>query len=623
MSGIIGAWNSRQEQSWQQMLNDLDVLGRDAKGDWHDRRINLSLGRTQFYNTPESCLESPVVEHEGCVLVWDGRIDAREDLIGDRAKVTDAQLIIDSYRRWGVDCLQHLIGEFVFILWDTHQEILFAGCDTLGGRTIAYYWDGQTLLLASRVLTLLYHPQVSHRLDRNYMAHTVCGSLAHPPGKTAFQDIQRLLPGSALVLKNKRLRSLKISKLHHPRKYLPTQDPEALYEQFWHLLDLATADRLRSCRPAYSTLSGGLDSSTVTVALLNRQEKIKAYSIVTEKYPLFDESEAINAFLERYPQVDWSGINCDRAWALSEPWDDLPVVDDPFVTCALPMNLLTMQIASEAGFGVEFSGVWGDEFCYSLWQDQLRAKNWQLFRQTLSKNKRWHAFGWKNFILPNLPPSWQTARKPQRFLPTQYNLPEWLTAEYLDSPELSNAIKQHFRSSLVGDRAGAMHKYLTESGSVGMTQLYSLLSAFYGIEPVAPLGDIRLMEFSNSLNPALQVDDKYEKIFLRRVNKQTLPDAVRLKPKNNCFDPLQYAGLGRGKQVLEILERSQNHPYLESIIDFAQLRQTVDQYRNLYEREYQPGQYFYDDLGNKLQACMSFCDWVLRVEQNYPVTFKT
>jgi asparagine synthase (glutamine-hydrolysing) len=99
MSGILGVWNSQKSTPWQIMLKDLEVLGKDGHGDWHDSQLGLSLGRTQLFNTPESCLEKPVVEYEGCILVWDGRIDDRESLLANRNNVTDAELIIESYRR--------------------------------------------------------------------------------------------------------------------------------------------------------------------------------------------------------------------------------------------------------------------------------------------------------------------------------------------------------------------------------------------------------------------------------------------------------------------------------------------------------------------------------------------
>lgn len=621
MSGILGVWHSRLSTPWQTMLEDLTVLGKDGKGEWHDPDVGLSLGRTQFFNTPEACLEKAVIEYKDCVLVWSGRIDDRSSLITSGNNITDAELIIESYRRWGIDCLKHLIGEFVFILWDQGNDLLFVGCDALGGRAIAYYWDGETLLLASRILTLLRHPQVSHQINHNYVAHTLCGSLSHPPGITAFKDIQRLLPGSALVIKNKHLTHRRVDQLSEPEQYLSAKDPEVIYEKFWYLLNLATKDRLRSHRPVYSTLSGGLDSTTVTLNLLNQLPRVKAFSLVTEKYAHFDELEFIEAFLSRYPQTDWEGINCDDAWALTEPWDSLPVVDDPFITCALPMNLRTMQIAQQQGFGIEFSGGWGDEFCYSLWGDQIRGGNWQYIGEYLKTNKRWHSFVLNQFILPSLPISWQTRWKAYRLKPSNYNFPQWLEADYLTSAEIDLYIKQYLRSSLVNSRVQAMDKYLTEVGYVGMSQLYRLLSAHYGIESVAPMGDQRLIEFSNSIPPSLQVDSEYQKIFLRQANRHTLPDKIRFKPKNNCFDPLKYAGLGKGEEILAIVKKAQDNSYLRSIINFKQLNKTIGEYRQQYQTEYSPEQYFYDDLGNKLLANVCFFDWLARVEQNYGISY--
>jgi asparagine synthase (glutamine-hydrolysing) len=621
MSGILGVWQSQKQTPrltpWQKMLEDLTVLGKDGQGDWHDTELGLSLGRTQLFNTPESCQETPVIESEGCVLVWDGRVDERESLLAGRTNVTDAQLIIESYRRWGIDCLKHLIGEFVFILWDKSQDLLFVGCDTLGGRALAYYWDERTLLLSSRVLTLLHHPLVSNQLNHNYVAHTICGSLAHPPGITAFQEIKRLLPGSALVLKNGYLRSFRVHQLSQPDSYLSPKSPEVVYEKFWYLLDLATKDRLRSYRPVYSTLSGGLDSTTVTISLLNRLPWVTAFSYVTDKYPDLDESEAINAFLARYPQVDWRGINCDAAWALTEPWDDLPVVDDPLITCALPMNLKTMQLAQQQGFGIEFSGAWGDEFCYSLWGDQIRGRNWQFLGEHLKSQKRRPSFVWNQLLLPTFPPHWQTLWQRKRFQPSPDNLPEWLQETYVNSPEIKILLEQRFYSSKVNNRVQAIEKYLTETGCVGMTQLYRLLASFCGIESVAPFGDRRLIEFSHSIHPSLQVGTEYQKIFLRRANQTTLPDKVRLKPKNNCFDPLKYAGLGQGEQILAIIEQAKQHSYLQSIVDFEQLEQIIREYRRKYREEYTPNHYFYDDLGNKLLASVCFFDWFLRVDKFY------
>ena len=110
MSGLLCFVGSQNSASWKFMLDDLAILGTDNRGDWHDSASMISLGRNQFFNTPEARQELPVVEWGECALVWSGRLDKREPLLAGHTNITDAQLIIESYRRWGKNCLKHLQG---------------------------------------------------------------------------------------------------------------------------------------------------------------------------------------------------------------------------------------------------------------------------------------------------------------------------------------------------------------------------------------------------------------------------------------------------------------------------------------------------------------------------------
>jgi asparagine synthase (glutamine-hydrolysing) len=620
MSGILGMWNSPQPAPWQSMLEDLQVLGQDGQGDWHDADVGLSLGRTQFFNTPESRLEPPVVQAEGCVLVWDGRLDDREPLLMGRSQVTDAQLIIEAYRRWGVECLDRLIGDFAFILWDAVQGRLIAGCDAMGQTVIAYYWDGRTLLLSSRVLTLSLHPQVSPQLDDVYVAHTIGNTWKHPAGMTALKDVQRLRPGHALVLQAGRLTDRAIAQLRSPAVYPSAASPEAYYDEFWHLLNQAVKDRLRNPRPAYMPLSGGLDSTTVTIALLNHLPTVDAFSMGSDIYPEFDESQAIQSFLKAYPQVNWHPINCDDAWALTEPWDDLPVPDDPFITCVLPANLRTLALAQQKGFGVEFSGVWGDELCYTLLQDQVRGGNWGLLWQELKPKKYWHSFLYRQLILPELPQTWQDKWIASRYRPSQEWLPAWLTPAYAQSSRMQTVAHQCLQASLTNNRARVIDKLLEGASYVGSTQLFKLLACTYRIESVSPMGDRRLMEFAHRIPPKLQIDATYQKNFLRQANRATLPDDVRLRPKLNYFDPLKYAGIGEGDIPLQLLEQAKNEAFLQEIIDFAEFEQQLKDYRCAYTNSYSPGNDFETRLDNEFLSAFTFFNWLLNLKKHYSVS---
>lgn len=624
MSGILGVWNSQTPTPWQKMLDDLTVLGSDGKGDWRDRldhgskddrTIDLSLGRTQFYNTPESAHEAPVVQSEGCVLVWDGRLDDRESLLGGRpSSTTDAQLIIESYRRWGEDCLRHLIGEFVFILWDASRELLLVGCDVMGGRTIAYYWDGQTLLLSSRVLTLLHHPQVSKKLDELYLAHTICDFWAHPPGITPFADIKRLLPGYALILRSGQLQQRQIAKLAVPEGYESPKSPEIYYEKFWHLLNQSVKDRLRSYRPVCTTLSGGLDSTTVTVSLLNHLPKVDAFSIVTDIFPEFDERKPIESFLQRYPQVKWHEVNCDNAWVLSEPWEQLPVTDDPLVTCSVPMNLQLMEQMQKQGFGLVFDGEWGDELFYTTLQDLARVGSWQSVLQHLKSDKRWHSTLWWEFVLPHLPKYWQAkwfARGQRKLNP----LPSWITPTYAQKPQTQVALQQYFESYLCINLVQGITVAREYGVAVGSKRVYQLLRSAHQLESTSPLQDRRLVEFAISLHPSLQNDRVHGKVFLRKANQATLPADVLWRPKENYFDPLKYAGLAKGHQAVKLLEEVKNYPFLQEIIDHEKLETSLITYRHKYSESYCKGEPLLNHLANELYVSLTFINWYSQVNK--------
>ncbi len=608
MSGILGAWNSQKPIPWQKMLDDLTVLGRDAKGDWHNTEIGLSLGRTQFFNTPESCQESPVIEYEGCVLVWDGRIDDRESLLAGRSHVTDAQLIIEAYRRWGVDCLQHLTGEYVFILWDAANDLLLVGCDVVGGRTIAYYWDGETLLLSSRVVTLLLHPQVSKKFDEIYLAHTICNLWSHPPGITAFTDIKRLRPGFALILKSGQLQERQVTQLPIPEHYELPKSPEILYEKFWDLLNQATKDRLRSHRPVCTTISGGLDSTTVTVSLLNHLPKIDAFSNVTTIFPEFDERKPIQSFLQRYPQVTWHDVNCDRAVALTEPWEKLPVPDDPLVSCTMPMNIQLLAKMQELGFGMFFGGDLGDELFNGNLLDLASAGCWKQVAEHLKMEKKWYSPLWREILLPKMPKfihSMWFARQQkwcQRIVP-------WILPSYLQKSSTQAAIQEFRESSISQNRTETINWVCHSSGSVGVGQTYKLFQKAHQIESTSSFQDKRLVEFAINLHPSLQNDLIYNKIFLRQVNKNRLPENLVWRHKVNHFNPLLYSGIAQSDKTLKLVEELVNSSVLGELID----RECINKYlqyfcANYFDYSENKRNYIIENI-SQVHSVLSFMNW--------------
>ena len=65
----------------------------------------------------------------------------------DLNKTPDSELILHAYRKWGENCLDHLLGDFAFVIWDKSKQKLF-----LCQRQV---WDACTLFCAKKMTPLL------------------------------------------------------------------------------------------------------------------------------------------------------------------------------------------------------------------------------------------------------------------------------------------------------------------------------------------------------------------------------------------------------------------------------------------------------------------------------------
>ena len=63
-------------------------------------------------------LADPTSVHRetGCVITADARIDYQNEVLSklglDNNVLSDAEIILQAYLRWGEDCLDHLLGDF-------------------------------------------------------------------------------------------------------------------------------------------------------------------------------------------------------------------------------------------------------------------------------------------------------------------------------------------------------------------------------------------------------------------------------------------------------------------------------------------------------------------------------
>jgi asparagine synthase (glutamine-hydrolysing) len=206
----------------------------------------------------------------------DARIDGCED--GD---FKDEERILRAYEKWGDECVEHLIGDFAFAIWDSRVRRLFCARDHFGVKPFFYARVGNSLIFSNTLNVLRLDPRVSDELNERAIGDYLECGLNQDLTSTIFRDIQRLPPAHTLSLANG---SFTTRRYWAPavKNEIRFRDPRAYVERFDELLSVAVKDRLRTDRVSIS-MSGGLDSTSLAVAarkLLPQPGSVQAFTTV-------------------------------------------------------------------------------------------------------------------------------------------------------------------------------------------------------------------------------------------------------------------------------------------------------------------------------------------------------
>jgi asparagine synthase (glutamine-hydrolysing) len=249
----------------------------------------------------------PVQTPSGLVVTVDGRLDNRDDLIQQLwsalpPEAGDAVIVGAALEQWGVDALARFVGDFSVAIWDPATERVTLARDAFGNRPLHYAACEEGYLWSTCLATLVSHLHREDALDEVYIASELTfGGLADA---TPFRGIARVPFNTALTLGRTGIISQRPVWIEQPAQVRYGR-AEAYQEHFRQLVSDAVRARLRSDRPVWCQLSGGLDSSTIVcvAARHGRSEPaIRALSIVPADAPESDSREFIDEV------AAWAGV---------------------------------------------------------------------------------------------------------------------------------------------------------------------------------------------------------------------------------------------------------------------------------------------------------------------------
>ena len=275
MCGFVGVMNLKEDLISKKniliSMNDtLKKRGPDECGYYVDKNILLAHRRLIVID-PDGGKQPMTFYYNSnkYVIAYNGQIYNAEELRNDLKSHgfdfeshSDTEVLLKAYVLYKEDVVNKLNGIFAFAIWNEKDKSLFLARDHFGVKPLYYTYINNSLVFASEVKAILKFPNVKPELDEQGICEMFGIGPAHTNGITAFKNIFELKPANFMLVTDdgihiKRYWKLK-SKSH-------TDNFEQTCEKVQYLLEDAIKRQLVSDVPLCTFLSGGLDSSIITL----------------------------------------------------------------------------------------------------------------------------------------------------------------------------------------------------------------------------------------------------------------------------------------------------------------------------------------------------------------------
>jgi len=479
-------------------------------------------------------------------VVCDARLDDRGDLAralraaGEPADALApaAEMIARAYRAWGPACVERLVGDFAFALWDAPRRRLFCARDPLGVKPFYHAAAPGAFVCSNTLDCVLLHPGVSAALDELAVADFLVHTAQMDAERTIRRAVRALPPGHRLRVEDGRV---------HVERYwhLPVDEPlryRRVGEYADHFEEIfATAVRERTPPGGVGVLmSGGHDSPAVAAmavaALRGTTADVKAEvetgvrAFTAHSSGLFREEEgryaAMAAEVLGIP-VTWHDVDRYRAFERfgADPRMERPEpVPAPFLAATVDQWL---QAAGHAR--VLLTGYGGDAVLRETPSRLTRlAAGGHLLRAAVEAAQYARHHG----RLPR--PGVRTWLRRDGAEPTT-PIPEWIDPAFARRVDLAGRVAAQASASPASLSSGAPHPLRPEACEMIAGPLWPHLFATHDpgatgipLEIRYPFFDVRLIRFLLSIPPAQWYNDKG---LLRIAMRGRLPAPLLRRPK--------------------------------------------------------------------------------------------
>ena len=324
MTGLAGLWrfDGRPDAAdgCARMLAAQELYGPHSGAQWVDGGV--ALGRRLMRVLPEDGFDrQPLIGGDRrYVLVADVRLDNRDELTealrisAPQARgLCDAAILLAAIERWDESCLERLVGDYAFALWDGARRRLLLARDPLGQRPLHYHRGNKFFAFASMPKGLHALAEVPYAPDEDRISEFLA-LIPETGTQSFFRGIERVESGHVVTVTPTGLAARR--HWQPSRRLAALRRPEEYSEALRDLLDQAVQCRLRGAQNVGAQLSGGFDSAAVAATaarlLAPSGRRVVAFTAVPRegydgpapRHRIADEGPYAAATAAQYPNME-------------------------------------------------------------------------------------------------------------------------------------------------------------------------------------------------------------------------------------------------------------------------------------------------------------------------------
>lgn len=564
MCGLAGFIGFKDNRSLAIIANLVQKhRGPDHQESWSDAYVSFAHQRLSIIDLSER--GNQPFEKDEYVIVFNGEIynykELKESLISKTGiqfrSDSDTEVVLEYYRIYKESCLDFFLGMFAFAIYNTKTQLLFAARDHFGIKPLFYFHHQNRFAFSSELKTLVSIPEI--QLTLNY--RSLISSLNYlwvSGNDSMFNEISKLPPGH--FLKYDANRNLEIDKYWSLPERIVNKPEQEVVKYLTTEIGQSIKRHMVADVPVSTFLSGGLDSSLISVLASGTNSCLSTYTISMSKKDKKIESmpddqkyarelAQLHHFDHNEIQITSKIVNLlpQMVRSLDEPIGD-PAAINTFLIC---------QAARESGVKVLLSGMGADELFagYRRHKAILLSSKFRALPPIIQKLI--------DSIVSALPvrigkKGIKLVRWAKRFLEfAQFpsEMAYMRSYSYYDKSELKRLLKGNFEAEIgdiysehstifnskyKNDVINQMCNTDIQMFMLGLNLTYSdRASMAASVEVRVPFIDKKVVECAMNIPGELKLKSGTSKYILKKVAEKVLPRSIVYRPKASFGAPIR------------------------------------------------------------------------------------